>query len=146
VAINTVPDTATIEIDRRLGPDESPTEAYDQLVRYLADNADTGGCQVQHDAPFMQSVGLSDRHNRPLAERLSAVARRFGQSGELAVAPYGTDAPAISAAGVPTVVFGPGSIEQAHTADEFIEIEQLELATEIFYHIACHGLQLRDSS
>jgi len=47
---------------------------------------------------------------------------------------------ALSAAGVPTVVFGPGSIAQAHTADEFIEIEELQFATEIYYRIASGGL------
>jgi acetylornithine deacetylase len=50
--------------------------------------------------------------------------------------PFGTDAAILSAAGVPTIVFGPGSIAQAHTADEFIEIEELQFATEIFYRIA----------
>jgi acetylornithine deacetylase len=47
--------------------------------------------------------------------------------------PYGTDAPAFSDLGIPTVVFGPGSIAQAHTADEWIAIEQLNAATEILY-------------
>jgi acetylornithine deacetylase len=55
--------------------------------------------------------------------------------------PFGTDAAAIAATGIPTIVFGPGSIEQAHTADEFIEIKELQLATEIFYHVACTGLR-----
>jgi acetylornithine deacetylase len=31
----------------------------------------------------------------------------------------------------PTVVFGPGSINQAHTCDEWIEIEQLHRATDM---------------
>ncbi|MBU4399773.1 MAG: M20/M25/M40 family metallo-hydrolase, partial [Planctomycetes bacterium] len=37
------------------------------------------------------------------------------------------------AAGVPSVVFGPGSIEQAHTADEWISLDQLRQATEIIH-------------
>ena len=59
--------------------------------------------------------------------------------------PFGTDAAAISAAGVPTVVFGPGSIDQAHTADEFIAIDELRLATEIFYRISVEGVSMRSS-
>ena len=62
---------------------------------------------------------------------------------ELVGVPYGTDAPALSNEGVPTVVFGPGSIDQAHTADEFIAIEELELGTEIFYQIARNGMSSR---
>jgi len=140
VGINTVPDRATIEIDRRIGPNDSPTAAYDELVRYIAEHADLGRCQIEHDPPFMQSLGLSDEHNSALAERLAKVVRNHGQPCELIGVPYGTDAAAHSAAGVPTIVFGPGSIDQAHTADEFIAVDELEFATEIFYRIACQGL------
>lgn len=45
--------------------------------------------------------------------------------------PFGTDAGTISAAGVPVVVFGPGSIEQAHTKDEWIAVDSLEASVEI---------------
>ena len=55
--------------------------------------------------------------------------------------PYGTDAAAIAASGVPTVVFGPGSIRQAHTADEFIEVDELQRGTDLFYRIAQDGLR-----
>jgi acetylornithine deacetylase len=51
--------------------------------------------------------------------------------------PYGTNAASIAAAGIPTAVLGPGSIAQAHTVDEWIAVEQLELAVEIYYRIAC---------
>jgi acetylornithine deacetylase len=56
--------------------------------------------------------------------------------------PYGTDAPAFAGAGIPTVVFGPGSIAQAHTADEWIAVEQLHLATEILYRFASQAWDL----
>ncbi|MBV9113314.1 MAG: acetylornithine deacetylase, partial [Hyphomicrobiales bacterium] len=35
-----------------------------------------------------------------------------------------------------TIIFGPGSIEQAHTADEFVEIAQVERAARILCEIA----------
>ena len=141
VAINTVPDWATIEIDRRLAPGEKPATAYQALIRYIAEHSDSGPCRVEHDLPFMESTGLVDDHNCPLAERLAGLVRRFGRISELVGVPFGTDAAAIAAAGVPTVVFGPGSIEQAHTADEFISVDELRSAAEIFYRIACAGLR-----
>jgi len=49
--------------------------------------------------------------------------------------PFGTHAAYTSGAGVPSVVFGPGSIAQAHTKDEFIEIDQLQKAAEIYYRV-----------
>jgi acetylornithine deacetylase len=50
--------------------------------------------------------------------------------------PYSTDAASLAAAGVPTVVFGPGSIAQAHTADEWLSLDELEQAAEILYRFA----------
>ena len=39
-------------------------------------------------------------------------------------------------AGIPTVVFGPGDIAQAHTADEWIELAQLDQAAEVLFRFA----------
>jgi acetylornithine deacetylase len=142
VGINTVPDRATIEIDRRLPPGEWPEVAYNALTNYVAKHANVGRCRVEHDPPFMQSVGLTDERNRPLAESVAEVVRDHGRASQLVGVPFGTDAAAIAATGVPTVVFGPGSIDQAHTADEFISIAELQLATEIFHRIACERLRL----
>jgi acetylornithine deacetylase len=141
VAVNTIPERSVIEIDRRLGPDEEPAEAYHQLVRLIAETADTGECRVEHEQPFMDSRGFTDRHNRLLAHALSVFAQKNGRKGDLVGVPYATDAAPVAALGIPTVVFGPGSIEQAHTADEFISIEELQLGAEIFYQIATNGLR-----
>ena len=47
--------------------------------------------------------------------------------------PYGTDASTIQEAGIPSVVFGPGDIAQAHTKDEWIEVEELDAAAEVLF-------------
>ncbi|MDN5726296.1 MAG: acetylornithine deacetylase [Propionibacteriales bacterium] len=44
---------------------------------------------------------------------------------------YGTEAGLFAAAGVDTVVCGPGDIAQAHTPDEFVEVSQLEACDEL---------------
>lgn len=136
-----MPERTTIEIDRRLGPDESPIAAYDELVRYIASRTNGGECRIEHDPPFMHSGGLSDKLNHNLAERLAAVAREHAANSHLIGVPYATNASAIAATGIPTVVVGPGSITQAHTADEFIEVDALQLATDIFHQIATEGLR-----
>ena len=140
VGINTVPDRATISIDRRIGPGENPEAACNDLVRYVAEHANLGLARLDHDPPFMKSSGLSDVLNRPLAERLTRLVRQAGRDSECVGAAYGTDAAAIGKAGVPTVVFGPGSMRQAHTEDEFIEVAELNLGTELFHSIALERL------
>ncbi len=140
VGVNTVPDRVTIEIDRRLGPEERPDAAYEDVIHYVQSTANTGACRVEHDSPFMKGTGLSDRYNRPVAEKMAMLAHSMGRASEIVGVPFGTDAAAISTADVPTIVFGPGLIAQAHTADEFIAIKELELGAEIFYRIACGAL------
>jgi acetylornithine deacetylase len=45
---------------------------------------------------------------------------------------FGTDAGVFAAAGIPGVVMGPGSIVRAHTAREYVELDQVEQMTEFF--------------
>ena len=130
VSVNTIPDHATIEIDRRLRPDENPTAAYQHAVEYLNSHADLAGSPV-HDPPYLEGPALSDEANGALAERLAKVVTQVTGRCRRVGVPYATDAAMLAAAGIPTVVFGPGSIQQAHTKDEWIALDQLEMAVEI---------------
>jgi acetylornithine deacetylase len=47
-------------------------------------------------------------------------------------APYYTEAVNYTAAGIPTVICGPGNIDQAHTPDEYVTLKQLELGVKTF--------------
>jgi len=131
-SVNTVPDRCTIEIDRRLPPGESPEEARRELVEYLR-RATEPAFSVQHDPPSMQGPALSDEFNGLLAEELVQAARAVtGGCRKVGVA-YATNAAFYSATGVPSVVFGPGRLEQAHTNDEWLPLDQLHQAAEIYY-------------
>jgi acetylornithine deacetylase len=137
ISVNTVPDRATIEIDRRLTPGEQPQAAYRQVINFVARECGEDW-PIEHDEPFITSRPLGERDNGALAEGLAAAARRGGIDSRIVGVPYGTNAAAFSAAGVPSVVFGPGSIDQAHTADEWIELGQVERACEVIYEF-CRG-------
>jgi len=138
VSVNTVPDRCTIEIDRRLAPQEDPQQARQHLIDYLEQEVRLGR-QLEHDPPFMRGLPLSDEANAALADRLAGVAREVaGEGGKIGV-PYATDAASLAAAGVPAVVFGPGSIEQAHTADEWIALDAVQKAAEIYYRFVKGG-------
>jgi acetylornithine deacetylase len=67
----------------------------------------------------------------PWCDRLEAAAAARGVAPRRTAARYGTNASIFAAAGVPSVVFGPGSIAQAHTADEWIDLAQVDMAAEI---------------
>ncbi|HEV2970292.1 MAG TPA: M20 family metallopeptidase [Pirellulales bacterium] len=138
ISVNTIPDQCTIEIDRRLLPGEDPARAYQQVIDYLSATIGDKDSRrhIEHDPPLMQSPGLSDAANGPLAERLAEAVRGVIGSATKTGVPFGTDAAAIARAGVPTVVFGPGSIDQAHTADEWVPLDEVAQASEILYRFA----------
>ncbi len=138
ISVNTVPDQCTIEIDRRVIPGEDARQAYQQVVDFIAQET-AGDPLVIHDPPYIASNGLDIGRNADLASRLGEVARAQGGGGRNIGVPYGTDAPAFDEIGAPTVVFGPGSIDQAHTCDEWVEIDQLHKATEIYYQFGKMG-------
>ncbi|NDC62620.1 MAG: M20 family peptidase [Planctomycetia bacterium] len=127
--VNLVPELVVLEIERRLLPGESPRHARDEVIARIA--AATGDARVEHDDPFLESPGLPDEA-ADIADRLAEVAHRRGAGARRIAARYGTNASVLSAAGVPSVVFGPGSIAQAHTADEWIDLAQVDAAADIF--------------
>jgi acetylornithine deacetylase len=48
---------------------------------------------------------------------------------------YGSDGTHIRALGIDTIIFGPGSIDQAHTENEYIAIEQVQAAFDYYREI-----------
>jgi acetylornithine deacetylase len=136
LTVNTVPDRCTIQIDRRLLPEESAAAAYADVARFLSERI--GPHAAQHDQPFLTSPGLLAGPNRHLADELSECVRHHGARGQCRGVPFGTDAGALAAAGIPSVVFGPGSIDQAHTQDEWVDTEQLQTAVEILTTFCRH--------
>jgi acetylornithine deacetylase len=130
ISVNTVPDHCTIQIDRRVLPGEDNAAARQHVIDFVRERLPSG-IELEHEPAYLASPGLSEAKNARLASLLGATARQFGGPGEAVGVPYGTDAPAFDRIAAPTVVFGPGSIAQAHTCDEWIAIEQLEKAADI---------------
>lgn len=139
ISPNTIPDHCALEIERRLLPGEDPDEIYQQMIDYVREQTEHQQ-GLDHEPPHGSSRGLGHEANEVLAQQLATVARELEPACDLIGVPYGTDASVISMAGVPTVVFGPGSIAQAHTADEWLAVDQLQRASEIYYQFAKRGL------
>jgi succinyl-diaminopimelate desuccinylase len=130
ISVNAVPDRCTIEIDRRVIPGERREDVIPEVAKYLSERLDFA---VEHSDPFVFSPPLGDELNGEWADRLLAsIAPVTGPKRKIGVA-YGTHASRFAAAGVPAVVFGPGDIAQAHTKDEWIDLNQLQVAAECYY-------------
>ncbi len=132
-SVNTVPDRCRIEIDRRVIPGEKPEDT----PRQLADFLQRAGIDLPLETSplWINAPALSPRGSEELIQRLGASIDAVRGSHTVHPVPYGTDASTIAEAGVPAVVFGPGSIAQAHTCDEWLPLDELEQASEILYRL-----------
>ena len=138
--VNLVPDLAVLEIERRLLPNESPATARAEVIDRIA--AACGSARIDHEQPFNDAYGLPDGTANPAAAPWAAAlekAARGRGAGRRTAARYGTNAGVYAAAGVPSIVFGPGSIAQAHTADEWIDLGQLAAAADVLMEIVTTG-------
>lgn len=132
----TVPSRCVVSVDRRLVPGETPSGALQEVEEILADlRARNPIIRVRSILPAREDFPVSGAASSRLAEVTQQACRKFAGTGEPCGVPYGTDASELSAAGIPCVIVGPGSIEQAHTVDEFVEIAQLHKAFEIYRSI-----------
>lgn len=122
---NIVPDRCAIRIDRRTVPGEKDPAVKREILSFLrrhglkATLVDTKG---EAPAPPMET-----NPRLPLVQQLL---RTAGQKKPAGV-DYFTDAGVLAAAGIPSVVFGPGDIAQAHTTDEWVAVSQLERGTKL---------------
>jgi len=126
-AVNIVPDRCRIEIDRRTLPGES-TSAVLGAVR----EALSGISSWTMEEPHLAVEGMDVPEDAEIIRRLSEAIRASGRMLCVEAAQYATDAGVYNGAGIPTVVFGPGDIAQAHTASEFIDLDEYATAIGIF--------------
>ena len=84
-------------------------------------------------AELSSTPPLAIVHDSP-AERLARAL--VGDNGPLAVVPYAAEAGQFQGAGFSTIICGPGSIEQAHQPDEYIEVTQMERGAAFMLRLA----------
>lgn len=124
--INFVPDHCEISIDRRLIPGEDAQtvwQGYAELANQLGAAADP---PLLADGPLETPVTADVVH---IAQRvLIALGRPVAPVG----VPFGSDASKLARHGIPSIIFGPGSIDRAHAAIEYVECDQV-VETHTFY-------------
>jgi acetylornithine deacetylase/succinyl-diaminopimelate desuccinylase-like protein len=116
---NIVPDRCKISVDRRTLPGETDAGVQREIAAFL--RARKLSVKVS-SAKLAPALPLETDHQLPLVRQFM---RCVGQTKPLGV-DFFCDAAVLSAGGIPSVVFGPGDLAQAHTADEWISLAQLE--------------------
>jgi acetylornithine deacetylase len=116
---NIVPDFCKISVDRRTLPGETDAGVKREIKKFLESKKLSAQIADKKLAP---ALPLETNYKLPLVQKFM---KSVGQSKPLGV-DFFCDAAVLSAGGIPSVVFGPGDIAQAHTADEWISLAELE--------------------
>ncbi|MFC6298022.1 acetylornithine deacetylase [Pseudomonas sp. CCM 7893] len=131
-ALNIVPADCRFDFEVRALPSQNPAVVADELKAYAE----------QQVLPRMQAVseqsairftelsaypGLVTDERSQAAELIAA----FSGSREFGTVAFGTEGGLFDAVGIPTVVCGPGSMDQGHKPDEFVSVTQLDRCDEM---------------
>lgn len=135
-SVNIVPDRCEIEIDRRVIPGVDQEAPIDRVAEFLKNRfGSLDGIEFQ--PPWVKMPALQANMTYEDLEIMSlVVASKTGRVPRRVGVPYGTDAGPLGQVGIPSVVFGPGDIAHAHTKDEWIELDQVRIATELYFELA----------
>lgn len=131
VAVNVVPERCEIMVDRRVVPGETPDEARAEIEAALAPVLAAGDLIE----PTLKDRAVETSADEEIVKLALAATRPVTAIGVPEGVAYCTDGCDFAARGIPLVVLGPGDIAQAHTADEWIELAQLEQAVEVYERI-----------
>lgn len=131
-APNVVPDRAELVIDRRIAPGEDPDVAVAELDELL-DGLRADGHEITRHPPTVILAGVETLAESPIVKAaLEASRRAIGPDVAVEGVPYSTDACRLGIAGVPCVIVGPGSIDQAHTVDEWVDLTEVERCVAVY--------------
>ena len=137
-AVNTVAEKCGFEFEFRTIPGVDPASVISRIEDHLA--VLRAEIQLENPAadirltPLGAVPGLSREGTRAALELAQALT---GNDAEETVV-YATEAGIFQRAGIDAVVCGPGSMDQGHTANEYIELTQIAACEEFLHNLAAH--------
>jgi len=135
-----VPDVCEVELDMHVGAgvDQSAVERFVERSAAAAKQV-TPEAEFSHDVLFW-SPGYSVPDDARQLDTLRSAFECAELPWRTAAFPSHSDAPRFQQAGSTTVVCGPGDLSVAHTAEEYIALDQLTKATRLYAALFCSAL------
>jgi acetylornithine deacetylase/succinyl-diaminopimelate desuccinylase-like protein len=136
IQVNQVPESCAVEIDRRLLPGETQRTVWNELNMLISElQAEDPELKLEMEQPMLEDSAMET----PVSTRIVQIARNVSQkvrgTSRVVGVPYGSDASKLARAGIPSIILGPGSIDRAHAAEEYVELDEVALAAEIYTRI-----------
>lgn len=132
-AYNIIPEWCELAFEFRYLPHLDPQEIIDNIEKYLHQNL-LPQLHKEHPDASINLVKISGGGpglNTSEEEMITQLLRRVTGVNKKCKVAYATEAGFYQQAKIPTVLCGPGSIEQAHRANEFVSVEQLKKCEEV---------------
>ena len=137
IAMNTIADACEFVYEFRNLSGVPPQDVQARIQRYVQDEL-LPRMQREFPEARVEIDKLAAAPGLEASEQaaITQLVRALTQDRDVRKVAYGTEAGLFRRAGIPTVVCGPGNIEQAHKADEFVEIDQLRQCEQFLRQLA----------
>ncbi len=126
------PESCRLWVERRTLPGETPERVRGEITRIIQ--------KLQALDPTFNAEVRLDLHRSALETNpdaeiarvvRSACERVLGREAEVAGVPFWTDAALLSAAGIPSLLFGPSG-EGAHAAEEWVDLASVQACADVY--------------
>ena len=125
---NIIPPRCRLQVGRRSIPGEDPRQIWEELKRRF-EALDPGHVEVVGDRSGISAVDTPA--DSPIVLQMRRALAAHELDGTPIGANYGTDGAKVAPLGIPVVVFGPGSISNAHQPDESVALAEVVTASEV---------------
>lgn len=131
-APNIIPERCVCEVDRRVVPGEDPAAVL-QTVAALLDTIKAADDAFEYtQTPRVAHPPLLPEASAAVLPIVKQVLIDQGVNKPAVGAPFATHAGYLAAGGLPTLVLGPGSPHPAHTKDEWVAVDEIELGVRVY--------------
>jgi acetylornithine deacetylase len=126
IAVNTVPARCTFDFDIRFLPGVDPLAIVREAQDFVAANVLPEMHAVSPAAGFTWDIlPGAEALDTDLDDPVIGLAKKLARTEIVRRVGFGTEAGYFQKAGIPTAICGPGNVDQAHTADEFLSLDQV---------------------
>jgi acetylornithine deacetylase len=124
--LNIVPHACTFDFEFRHLPGDDPRMLLEEFERYARERIEVDMRATDPAAGFaLEPLSDIPALDTSAESEVVALVQELAGSSEIGKVSFGTEASRFQRAGIPTVVCGPGSIEQAHRPNEFVTLDQV---------------------
>lgn len=135
-AVNTVPEHCEFQFEYRNLPGDDPEYLYEHAARFAREQLEPKMRAIASEARIdFEKIGTTVALAMDEQADITRLVRALCDDTTVRKVAYGTEAGLFARAGVPTVICGPGSIDQAHKADEFVALDQLDACADFIVRL-----------